>query len=260
VNEQTIAPIPIAADRDETLSVARELARGYAALVESYRRSWEIPQAEADAKARETGDGDWVEKYLTDPPDQLAWWGLSLLVERSPDQGYAAWERVKREARQELATGHRAARALEWDGTPWERARFLALREAFRAEWRPGGGLEATLVDTLAQAHSTYLFWLERLHVQATGEAKVEDHKLRTEGYWQPPRVRTAEAMEQAAAMADRFNRLFLRTLRALRDLRRYAGPVIVQQAGQVNVGAQQVNVVTGAQAPDISERSSDGS
>ncbi len=43
--------------------------------------------------------------------------------------------------------------------------------------------------------------------------------------------------------MADRFNRLFLRTLRALRDLRRYAPSVTVQHAGQVNIGGQQVNV-----------------
>ena len=42
--------------------------------------------------------------------------------------------------------------------------------------------------------------------------------------------------------MADRFNRLMLRTRRGLRDLRRY-GPVIVQNAGQVNVADQQVNV-----------------
>lgn len=81
--------------------------------------------------------------------------------------------------------------------------------------------------------------------MQATSEAQVEDHKIKAEGYWQPPRLGTAEALEQSAAMADRFNRLFLRTLRALRDLRRYAGPVIVQRAAQVNVGAQQVNVAT---------------
>jgi hypothetical protein len=49
--------------------------------------------------------------------------------------------------------------------------------------------------------------------------------------------------MERAAAMADRFNRIFLRTLRALRDLRRYATPVVVQNAGQVNVAGQQVNI-----------------
>ena len=43
--------------------------------------------------------------------------------------------------------------------------------------------------------------------------------------------------------MVDRFNKIFLRTLRQLRDLRRYSRPVIVQNAGQVNVGGQQVNV-----------------
>lgn len=257
MSERVAVPAARVESGDEVLSVARELARGYATLVESYRESWGITHAEADAKARGDGhDRSWVEKYLTDPPDQLSWWSLSSLVEHDSDKGFAAWERVKQEARRELASGHRAARALEWNGTPWERARFLALREAFITEWRPRGGLEATLVDTLAQAHSAYLFWLERLHLQATSEAQVEDHKLKAEGYWQPPRLGVAESMEQAAAMADRFNRLFLRTLRALRDLRRYAGPVIVQQAGQVNVGAQQVNVATRAQAPDNSKSS----
>jgi hypothetical protein len=49
--------------------------------------------------------------------------------------------------------------------------------------------------------------------------------------------------MEQAAAMADRFNRLALRTLRQLRDLRRYAPQVTIQSAAQVNIGGQQVNL-----------------
>ena len=44
--------------------------------------------------------------------------------------------------------------------------------------------------------------------------------------------------------MVGRFNQLFLRTLRALRDLRRYATAVTIQKAGQVNIGAQQVNAV----------------
>ena len=43
--------------------------------------------------------------------------------------------------------------------------------------------------------------------------------------------------------MVDRFNRVFLHTLRALRDRRRGPQPVFVQNAGQVNVGQQQVNV-----------------
>jgi hypothetical protein len=63
---------------------------------------------------------------------------------------------------------------------------------------------------------------------------------------WEPPRVEPAEWIEEAASMADRFNKLFLRTLRALRDLRRYAPTsVVVQGVAQVNVanGPQQINV-----------------
>lgn len=42
----------------------------------------------------------------------------------------------------------------------------------------------------------------------------------------------------------DRFNRLFMRALRQLRDLRRYTPQVVVHSAGQVNVGEKQINVV----------------
>ncbi|MDX2031597.1 MAG: hypothetical protein SF339_13055 [Blastocatellia bacterium] len=38
--------------------------------------------------------------------------------------------------------------------------------------------------------------------------------------------------------MADRFNRLFLRTLRQLRDLRRYSAPITINNPGQVNIAA----------------------
>jgi hypothetical protein len=51
----------------------------------------------------------------------------------------------------------------------------------------------------------------------------------------------------------ERFHAIFLRTLKALRDLRRQVPGVVVQSAGQVNVGQQQLNVSAGhgpAQAP----------
>ena len=50
--------------------------------------------------------------------------------------------------------------------------------------------------------------------------------------------------------MMERFHKLFLRTLRALQDLRRHSPPVIVQNAGQVNVGSRQVNVAQAADVP----------
>ena len=49
--------------------------------------------------------------------------------------------------------------------------------------------------------------------------------------------------------MVDRFNRLFTRTLRSLRDLRRYSASVVVQNVGQLNLGQAQVNI-TKAEAP----------
>jgi hypothetical protein len=57
--------------------------------------------------------------------------------------------------------------------------------------------------------------------------------------------VEDAEALEQAAGMVEWFQAMFLRTLEALRELRRTPG-VVVQNAGQVNVGGQQVNVKAG--------------
>ncbi len=66
---------------------------------------------------------------------------------------------------------------------------------------------------------------------------------VKANGEWKPPRVSDSDAINQAAAMADRFNRIFLRSIRALRDLRRYSATVIVQNAGNVNVAEQQVNV-----------------
>jgi hypothetical protein len=60
---------------------------------------------------------------------------------------------------------------------------------------------------------------------------------------WEPPRLTEAETVAQAMGMVERFQRIFTRTLRALCDVRRRPLSVVVQGAGQVNIGEQQVNV-----------------
>jgi hypothetical protein len=60
--------------------------------------------------------------------------------------------------------------------------------------------------------------------------------------YYESLRVTTVEAIDQAAAMVDRFNRLFLRTLRQIRDLRRYSPSLVINNPSQVNIANQQVN------------------
>jgi hypothetical protein len=52
-----------------------------------------------------------------------------------------------------------------------------------------------------------------------------------------------AEATLQAAETAESFHLSAMRTLRSLRDLRRYATTVSIQNAGQVNIGEKQVNL-----------------
>jgi hypothetical protein len=49
--------------------------------------------------------------------------------------------------------------------------------------------------------------------------------------------------VEEAATMVDRWNRLFLRTLRQLRDLRRYTPSVVVGNVGQLNIAQKQMNL-----------------
>ena len=239
-----VAPVADGA-AGEAAAVARRMADGYARMVAFEREHLGETPAEAEGSARrQASDAEDRARILATPADRLSWWALSRLVERDPDAGQRCWEAVKAAARDDLAGGHRAGVTLEHGtGSPWERARFLAIREALLEEWRPRGGMERTLLDTMAQAQACYLFWLERLHARAVSDAQGEDFTAKKDGHYQTPRISAAEAEEQAAAMMDRFNRLFLRTLRALRDLRRYAGPVIVQQAGQVNIGDQQVNV-----------------
>lgn len=59
---------------------------------------------------------------------------------------------------------------------------------------------------------------------------------------WKSPYQSEADAVDQAHRLADGYNTQFLRVLRQLRDLRHYT-PVAIQNAQQVNVGNQQLNV-----------------
>ena len=124
----------------------------------------------------------------------------------------------------------------------WQRAQVLAIRAALIEQWQPANAGEPLLVDTLAQTYASYLSWLKDLTMYEEAEFARHDPS-HPDARFELPRVSRVEAMEQAAAMVLRFNRLHLRTLRALRDLRRYAPTVMIQNAGQVNIGQQQVNV-----------------
>ena len=129
------------------------------------------------------------QRAISEKADQVSWFSLSALIEAEPEAGWAVRARVRAEAAEELASGHRAALALCWDDSPWQRAQFLAVRQAFIDEWQPRGGIELTLIDQMAQAHSLYLWWIERAHLQSSLEAGKSSEDLHHNGPWQ---LRTA--------------------------------------------------------------------
>lgn len=231
----------------EISSVVRRLAAAYAANVGWRMQELKETAEEAERRTRAADDPERQRRALSEPSDEVSWRTLSPLIEAEPEVGWAVWERVKAEAYDELVSGHRAAISLCWDDSPWRRAQFLAIRQAFVDEWQPRGGIELTLIDQMAQAHSLYLFWIERAHVQASLEGTKQRRELGRTGRWEPRTLGTAEALDQSAQMAERWQKLFVRALRALRDLRRHAPPVVLAGAGsQVNLGVVQSNT-TGA-------------
>jgi hypothetical protein len=240
-----VQPDPgVAALQREVGSLVREMGRAHGEMlrfrVEHYKETYES----ADNTLRRT-DEERLDSALRTVPSHLSWFDLSTISEHSPELALGAWQRVKDEAADELASGHRAATALEAHSGPWDRAQFLAIREGFVEEWQPRGLVELALIDQMATAHAQYLFWLERLNQEGVTRALRPANAERRKPMYEPPRITSAQAVEEAAAMADRFQRLFVRAVRTLRDLRRYAPTVVVQNAGQVNVGAVQTNQLT---------------
>jgi hypothetical protein len=229
---------------DENL--ANDLRHVYAALFRSYADEMVKPDAESDPSAR-WGGPEWADRVVEAPARLLSWTDITALIEQHPERVLELWARVKQEASEELASGHRAALALNDGSGPWERAQFLAIRDAFIDEWNPRGGIEVALIDQMATAHAQYLGWLERLQAERANRSLTAAINGRQTSQYEPPRVTSAEAVEEAAAMAERFQRVFVRAIRTLRDLRRFTPSVVVQNAGQVNVAAVQTNQVAGS-------------
>jgi len=223
----------------------REMDGAHRRLAEHYVDHYGLTPDAAMVRAKETADSASDKQLIDGDPRDTTWCELQSLTERDPVRQEQCWQEMKQAAADELQSGHRAAEAVEASSIrPWERAQFLSLRDSLATEWKPQTGIEWMLIDTMAQAYTSQLMWQQRVTLWSTLEPDNDNRTVKENGQWHPPRVDVSDAIEEAARMVDRFNRMVLRTLRALRDLRRYTPNVIVQNAGQVNVGEQQVNVM----------------
>lgn len=192
----------------------------------------------------------------------LSFTDLLGLQQFAPRVAERLWERIKREGQKEFQSGYLSANITfppDYQNRLWNIARYQGVRDSYIEDWKPQGGIELSLLDMLTQAYFQWQYWLEQTVVRSKTTPN-EDHphydewktiQLRTRdthglsGYWLKPTLDEAASLEQAFRFADRWHRAFMRTLRQLRDLRRYA-PVLINNVEQVNIaadGGQQVNV-----------------
>lgn len=175
---------------------------------------------------------------------EVAWHDLTAEARRDGAAGVALWAGVKQTAADERAIGATAAEAVEpYHGSPWQRARFIAVRAALADGLHPRNGMERLLLDGMAQAWTMHEHWLGKHAKTESLDAWHVEKDARERGEWQPPRMRDVEAIDRAAMLADRFHREFLRMLKAYRDQRRLFGAIVVA-GGQLNIaadGGQQV-------------------
>lgn len=183
-----------------------------------------------------------AEQAREKPPRDMEWTHLSAIAALDTKEALEMWGRICDAAYDDVASGFGVAEVMG-EAEPFERAKFLALREHFMEGWNPQNGIERTLIDMLAQQYHLYLYWTAIAHERCN--RIVENHKdwqrqARDLG-WLPPAQGVADAIDQAHKLSDGYHRQFMRTLRQLRDMRRYK--LVIQNPAQVNIADQQINV-----------------
>ena len=254
-------------------SLLRQMHQAYIRSVAFYKSSEGglLSTEEARAKAFHDCDNQKEAKerfchLARTPMENLSFGALDELHDLAPRVAERLWETVKKEGRKEFTSGHLAANAnfpVGFMKQFWNIARYLGVRESFIEDWQPKGGIEIALIDMLAQTYFQWQYWLEQTVKRSETRPREEhpeysrwmanrkkEHRAEgwTTGSWDRPYLTEQQAIEHAVQLADRFNRIFMRTLRQLRDFRRYS-PVTINNPKQVNIandGGQQINLTKG--------------
>jgi hypothetical protein len=250
-NEQTVTlqVLETSDEQAEQREFVEILARSFHRTVEFYRHCEQTPE-----QAWVTVDKDRTEEYReyvrSVPLREISWYNISLLADGDVHEALEVWGRIRAAALDEWESGMLSAETVGAN-TPFERARYLVIRDRFTDGWMPQNALEGAMIEMLAETFALFQHWTAIAHTRAVHIHDEQKKNLRRfeESKWKSPYQSEADAIEQAHNLAKGYHRQFLSTLRHLRDFRRYSvpppapPPVIVNQGGQVNVGNQQVNV-----------------
>jgi hypothetical protein len=251
-------------------SLFRQMQQSFLRMVAFHKSDSGGRLSDEDARAKAfhacTNEEEAKKKFdtlLRVPLESLHFVDLLELHVIAPRVAERLWERIKHEGQKEFLSGHLSANIsfpVGYMKEVWNIARYQGVRATFIAEWVSKGGIETSLLDIMTQSYFQWQFWLEETvkrsqtrereqHPEYTEWMNKRERELRrrgwTDGSWFRPLVSEQQAIEHAVQMADRWNRIYMRTLRQLRDLRRYA-QVTINNPSQVNIagdGGKQINV-----------------
>ncbi len=232
-------------DDSETRQVLAAAAKSFVATVAFYKSECGGSNTHEDALEETKKNHEWRRGCVEGLAVEETNWGhLAAIAEVNTDDCFKLWSRVREAADDELQSGKRGAKVAGENTTPYSFAQYLAIRDSFADQWQPQGGIESAMIEMLAVSYSLQMYWSTIAHERAIRihDGQREAIKRFEASRWKSPYQSEADAIDQAHRLADGYNRQFLRVLRQLRDLRRYA-PVVIQNAAQVNVGHQQINV-----------------
>ena len=120
-----------------------------------------------------------LENVLSYPFDIISFSDLTPLATVAPRLAERVWEHIKKEAQGEFESGHLAARAVT--SAPhrrdaWDVACFMGLRESFAEQWGARGGIDAALIDMMAQAFWMVQFWTKQVDTRMQERPREEDY------------------------------------------------------------------------------------
>lgn len=233
-------------EKAEGLQIVQEMTRAFIGTVEWYKTDWGGKHPHDEAVKEALSMQEWRREYVqTLEIEKVDWAHIAAVAEHNMNDGLALWVRIREAAENELESGGRAAKLIGNRHDAYAQAQFLAIRDSFADQWQPNGGIESAMIDMMALSFSMQMCWTTIAHRRTDEIHNNQEKELRRHENkgWKSPYQHEADAIDQAHRLADSYNRQFLRVLRQLRDLRRYSPIVIQNNGGQVNVGAQQLNV-----------------
>jgi hypothetical protein len=220
----------------EASQLAREAIQAFKDEVELYHRLLDRQPDQDDPREVQ----EWrIRSILEAPPEKLTFFDIERLSQVDAAKATARWEEVKAAARNDLANGYTAARALDYmGGSAWERACYLAIRERLFQAWTPRHAGEVMLLEEMAQYEMIRLQWVRILSLWSR-DPKIQ-LSLRDPDYLRQGKrdINAAQANIEAMRMVERLQRLFENALRTLLNSRRGKSAFIVQRSGQINIAA----------------------